>query len=64
MKVGIVGCGVISKHYAENAGAFDAFEIVACADLEAPFAEATGHAQTSPPVERACNPARARPWRS
>ena len=40
MKVGIVGCGVISKHYAENAPAFDAFELVACADLDAAFAEA------------------------
>jgi predicted dehydrogenase len=33
-RVGIVGCGVISRHYAENAAAFDAFEIVACADLD------------------------------
>ena len=33
MKVGIVGCGVISKNYAENAPAFD-FELAACADLE------------------------------
>jgi predicted dehydrogenase len=40
MKVGIVGCGVISKHYAENAAAFDAFELVACADLEPAFAGA------------------------
>jgi predicted dehydrogenase len=40
MKVGIVGCGVISKHYAENAPAFDAFELVACADLDVAFAEA------------------------
>ena len=40
MNVGIVGCGVISKHYAENAAAFDAFELVACADLEPAFAEA------------------------
>ena len=33
-RVGIVGCGVISSAYAENAAAFDAFEIVACADLD------------------------------
>jgi len=33
VKVGIVGCGVISKHYAKNATAFDAFEPVACADV-------------------------------
>ena len=34
MRAGIVGCGVISKHYAENAAAFDAFELVACADVD------------------------------
>jgi predicted dehydrogenase len=39
MKVGIVGCGVISKHYAENAPAFD-FELAACADLQHSYAEA------------------------
>ena len=33
MNVGIVGCGVISRNYAEHAGAFDSFELVACADL-------------------------------
>jgi predicted dehydrogenase len=32
--VGVVGCGVISRHYAENAKAFDSFELVACADLD------------------------------
>jgi predicted dehydrogenase len=31
---------VISKHYAENAPAFDAFELVACADLDRPSADA------------------------
>jgi predicted dehydrogenase len=31
---------VISEHYAENAAAFDAFELVACADLDRPAAEA------------------------
>jgi predicted dehydrogenase len=40
VKAGIVGCGVISKHYAENAAGFDAYELVACADLEPAFAEA------------------------
>ena len=34
MNVGIVGCGVISRHYAANAKAFDSFELVACADLD------------------------------
>jgi predicted dehydrogenase len=33
-RVGIVGCGVISRAYVANAAAFDTFEIVACADLE------------------------------
>ena len=33
-RVGLVGCGVISREYAANAAAFDAFEIVACADLD------------------------------
>ena len=34
MKVGVIGCGVISRQYVENAKAFDAFELVACADLD------------------------------
>ena len=34
MRVGIVGCGVISRHYAENAARFGSFELVACADRE------------------------------
>ena len=40
-RVGIVGCGVISREYATNASAFESFEIVACADLDAARAEAT-----------------------
>jgi predicted dehydrogenase len=39
MRVGLVGCGVISRHYAQNARAFDSFEIVACADVDAGAAE-------------------------
>lgn len=39
MKVGIVGCGVISRHYAQNARAFDSFEVVACADVDRAAAE-------------------------
>lgn len=39
-RVGIVGCGVISRAYATNASAFGSFEIVACADLDAARAEA------------------------
>jgi predicted dehydrogenase len=34
VKVGVVGCGVISRAYVENAKAFDSFELVACADLD------------------------------
>ena len=33
-RVGVVGCGVISREYAANAPAFGAFEIVACTDLD------------------------------
>jgi predicted dehydrogenase len=33
-RIGIVGCGVISRHYAENARSFDSFDVVACADLD------------------------------
>jgi predicted dehydrogenase len=39
MKVGIVGCGVISEHYAKNAPAFD-FELAVCADIRHSYAEA------------------------
>ncbi len=38
--VGIVGCGVISRQYAENARAFDSFDVVACADLDPQRSEA------------------------
>jgi predicted dehydrogenase len=53
MNVGIVGCGVISKHYADNAAAFDAFEIVVCADVLPAAAEelAAAHNLTALPVE-------------
>ena len=34
VRVGVVGCGVISREYAANAAAFDSFELVACADLD------------------------------
>jgi predicted dehydrogenase len=39
LRVGVVGCGVISHHYAQNAPAFDTFELVACADLDSEAAE-------------------------
>jgi predicted dehydrogenase len=52
MNVGIVGCGVISKHYAANAAAFDAFDVVACADVLPAAAEelAAAHGLAALPV--------------
>jgi predicted dehydrogenase len=34
MRVGLMGCGDISRHYAKGAAAFDEFTLVACADLD------------------------------
>src|SRR5207249_2255289 len=47
------GCGVISRHYAENAAAFDAFDVVACADVLPACAEelAAAHGLAALPVE-------------
>jgi predicted dehydrogenase len=39
LEVGIVGCGTISDAYLSVADAFDAFEITACADIDAERAE-------------------------
>lgn len=52
-RVGIVGCGVISHAYAENAPAFDRFEIVACADRDPLRSEAlaAAHGLTATTVE-------------
>jgi predicted dehydrogenase len=44
VKVGVMGCGVISRAYVENAGAFESFELVACADLDRAQAKALGKA--------------------
>jgi predicted dehydrogenase len=44
MRVGVMGCGVISRAYVENAGAFDSYDIVACADLDRAQATALGKA--------------------
>ena len=44
MRVGVVGCGVISRAYVENASAFDSYELVACADLDGAQAAALGKA--------------------
>jgi predicted dehydrogenase len=42
LRVGVVGCGIIAKHYVENAPAFPSWRPVACADLDATAAEAFG----------------------
>jgi len=34
LRVGVVGCGVISDRYVENSAHFSTFEMVACADLD------------------------------
>jgi predicted dehydrogenase len=44
VNVGVMGCGVISRAYVENASAFDSFELVACADLDREQANALGKA--------------------
>ncbi|HEX6724939.1 MAG TPA: Gfo/Idh/MocA family oxidoreductase, partial [Gaiella sp.] len=49
-RVGIVGCGVISHAYAENAAAFDRFEIVACADRDPLRSEALAAAHGLTPI--------------
>ena len=47
-RVGVVGCGVISRHYAENAEGFDSFELAACADLDTLQAEELSKAHAIP----------------
>jgi predicted dehydrogenase len=39
-RVGVVGCGIISRNYLEGSRAFDSFDVVACADLDPTCAEA------------------------
>ncbi len=39
-RVGLVGCGIIGKRYAQGARAFDSFEITACSDLDPAAARA------------------------
>jgi len=50
-KVGLVGCGTISATYLKNAKQFQAFEIVACADLRLEAAKARAQEYGVP---RAC----------
>jgi predicted dehydrogenase len=40
VRVGVVGCGIIAKAYVEGSTAFESFDVVACADLDAESAEA------------------------
>ena len=47
-RVGVLGCGVISRQYAENAKAFDSFELVACADLDEAQARALAEGARPP----------------
>jgi predicted dehydrogenase len=53
MRVGIVGCGVVSRFYAQNAPAFESFQLVACADLDTRAAEllAAEHGLVVAPVD-------------
>jgi predicted dehydrogenase len=44
MRVGVIGCGIIGKHYLENAGAYDAWRPVACADLDTASSAAAAEA--------------------
>jgi predicted dehydrogenase len=44
VKVGVIGCGVISRAYVENAAGFDSYELVACADLDRAQANALAKA--------------------
>ncbi len=39
LRVGVVGCGIIAARYVENAVAFEHWQPVACADLDAALAE-------------------------
>ena len=39
-RVGVVGCGVIAKAYVEGSVAFDSFDVIACADVDAECAAA------------------------
>ena len=41
LKIGLVGCGAISRVYLSSAAAFEGLEIVACADLRADVAQST-----------------------
>lgn len=42
LKVGLVGCGVISEEYLRSAACFDEYDIIACADLNQTLAKRRG----------------------
>jgi predicted dehydrogenase len=41
-RVGVVGCGVIADVYVKGSTAFESFDVIACADLDAKTADAFG----------------------
>jgi predicted dehydrogenase len=51
VKVGVVGCGVISAVYLENCAKFDNLEVVACADLDLERARARAEEYGVPRAE-------------
>jgi predicted dehydrogenase len=52
VKIGVIGCGVISGNYFEGCKTFDILDVVACADLEAERARAKAERYGIP---RACS---------
>jgi predicted dehydrogenase len=53
VRVGVVGCGIIAKRYVTDSAAFDSWQPIACADLDAGSAEAfaTEHGLRAEPVD-------------
>ena len=39
-RVGVVGCGLVAHRYVEDSAAFDTFDVLACADVDAALARA------------------------
>jgi predicted dehydrogenase len=48
VNVGIVGCGVISRHYAKNASGFGSFRLAVCADVDGRAAALLGEERGLP----------------
>jgi predicted dehydrogenase len=53
VRVGVVGCGIIAKRYVTDSAAYDTWQPVACADLDAASAEAFAaeHGLRAEPVD-------------